>query len=297
MHSAKKFIKIACAATFAACLTCQGAFGLYAAKTTGSSVNLRATQGGSVLTSLPVNAKVAVIDNDGEWYKVAAYGMTGYIKGNYIAGLPDCDFTLGTATVTCDTSVNVRSAPGTGSEVLASVDNGGLVWVTGVKDGWYKVTVDKISGYMSPEYVYINGEMPKSMTSRNDSSDANGLRQEVLDYAASFLGTPYVYGGSTPSGFDCSGFTSYVYKNTVRSIPRTATQQRNALTNVSMDELKPADLVFFGSNGSITHVGIYAGNGQFIHSPHTGSSVKYDTLWSGNYNRRFVSGGRVIFDN
>ncbi len=295
MHSPKKVIRIVCTAALAASLTSTGAFGLYAAQTTGASVNLRTTAGGAVMTCLPQNAKLAVIDNSGDWYKVAAYGMTGYVSGQYVQGIPDCDFTLGTATVTCDTTVNVRSLPSTDGDVLASVSNGGVVWVVGVEKDWYKVTVGDVTGYMAAPYVYINSRMTNS-TSRGDSSEASALRSKVLSFAAKYLGTPYVYGGSSPSGFDCSGFTSYVYRNTVRSIPRTATSQRNALTSVSMSELQPADLVFFGSGGAISHVGIYVGDGKFIHSPHTGSSIKYDTLWSGNYNRRFVSGGRVIFD-
>lgn len=295
MHSPKKIIRIVCTAALAASLSSTGAFGLYAAQTTGSGINLRTTAGGAVMTSLPENAKIAVIDNSGDWYKVAAYGMTGYVSGQYVQGIADCDFTLGTATVTCETTVNVRSKPNTDADVLTNVSNGGVVWVIGVENGWYKVTVGDVTGYMAAPYVYINSRMSNG-TSRGNSSEASSKRSEVLNFATQFLGTPYVYGGSTPSGFDCSGFTSYVYRNTVRSIPRTATSQRNALTTVSMSELQPADLVFFGSGGSISHVGIYVGDGKFIHSPHTGSSVKYDTLSSGNYNRRFVCGGRVIFD-
>lgn len=289
-----KLIKVAASATLIASLACTNAFGLYAASTT-TSVNFRQTAGGSILATLPQGTKVAVIDNSGSWFRIAVNGMTGYVSGQYVKGMPDCDFSLGTATITCSTSVNLRAEPDTNSDILSTVSTGSAVTVLGVKNDWYKVQVDGTVGYIYTPYVYINGRMA-SQTSRGDSSDAETMRNQVMDYAASFLGTPYVYGGSSPSGFDCSGFTSYVFKNTVRSIPRTATSQRNALTNVSMSELKPADLVFFGSGGSISHVGIYVGDGKFIHSPHTGSSVKYDTLWSGNYNRRFVCGARVIFD-
>ena len=127
-------------------------------------------------------------------------------------------------------------------------------------------------------------------------SGLSAKRTAVLDYAAKFLGVPYVYGGSTPSGFDCSGFTSYVYKNTVCSIERVAQAQFDTTTRVSRDELLPGDLVFFGSSAySISHVGIYVGDGQFIHAPHTGDVVKYEAL-SGSYATRFQGGGRVIFD-
>lgn len=94
-------------------------------------------------------------------------------------------------------------------------------------------------------------------------SGLSAKRTAVLDYAAKFLGVPYVYGGSTPSGFDCSGFTSYVYKNTVCSIERVAQAQFDTTTRVSRDELLPGDLVFFGSSAySISHVGIYVGDGS-----------------------------------
>lgn len=107
---------------------------------------------------------------------------------------------------------------------------------------------------------------------------------------------PYVYGGSTPSGFDCSGFTSYVFKNTVGSIPRVAQAQYDATTRVSRDDLLPGDLVFFGSStSSISHVGIYVGSNQFIHAPSTGDVVKYSSL-TGSYATRYQGAGRVIFE-
>lgn len=294
MNFPARLLKVAATATLLTSMACTNAFALYAANTT-ASVNFRQTAGGPIFSSIPKGTRVAVIDNDGNWFRIAVNGMTGYVSGDYIKGMPDCEFSLGTATITGDGSINMRADADTNSDIVTQVPAGSTVAVLGVKGNFYKVQFGESVGYMFEPYVSVDGRMAEQ-TARNESSDAVATRNKVLDYAAGFLGTPYVYGGSTPSGFDCSGFTSYVYKNTVRSIPRTATSQRNALTNVSMDELKPADLVFFGSGGSISHVGIYVGDGKFIHSPHTGSSVKYDTLWSGNYKRRFVSGGRVIFD-
>ncbi len=292
----KKLIKVLCAVSMATALAYTSAFGLYLATITGSGVNFRASADGNIIGSLSKGTKVAVIDNSSDWYRIAANGVTGYISGQYICGTADGDASLGKAVITCGNGVNVRAESNTESAILDTIANNTTVSVLGIYNDFYKVKYGETTGYIYYPYVYINGQA-SSMTSRDASSSAGALRQQVLNYAASFLGTPYVYGGSSPSGFDCSGFTSYVYRNTVRSIPRTSSSQYSGLTRVSsMSDLLPADLVFFGSGSSVSHVGIYVGDGKFIHSPHTGSSVKYDTLWSGNYKNRFVGAARVIFD-
>lgn len=98
---------------------------------------------------------------------------------------------------------------------------------------------------------------------------------EVRDIACSYLGTPYVYGGTTPRGFDCSGFVQYVYKQYGISISRTTYTQINCGTRVSTAELQVGDLVFFSG---LRHVGMYIGEGQYIHAPQTGDVVKIDNI-------------------
>lgn len=121
----------------------------------------------------------------------------------------------------------------------------------------------------------------------SNSSSASG--QAVLNYAYKFLGTPYVWGGSTPSGFDCSGFTSYVYRNFGVSLPRVSRSQATVGTKVSYSDLQAGDLVFFGS-GSISHVGIYIGGGNMIHSPRPGKSVEISTMKYHN----FITARRIL---
>ncbi|MEH6993815.1 NlpC/P60 family protein [Neobacillus drentensis] len=94
----------------------------------------------------------------------------------------------------------------------------------------------------------------------------------VIANAKQYLGVPYVWGGSTPSGFDCSGFTSYVYRSVGISLPRTSRAQQNVGTRISLSQVQPGDLVFRGSPAY--HVGIYIGGGQYIHAPQTGDVVK-----------------------
>ena len=100
---------------------------------------------------------------------------------------------------------------------------------------------------------------------------------EVVNIARSLLGIPYVYGGESPSGFDCSGFTQYVFGKAGVSLPRTASAQQSAATPVS--DPKPGDLVFFGSPA--WHVGIYTGNGMMIDSPREGKSTSERPIFSG----------------
>ena len=113
--------------------------------------------------------------------------------------------------------------------------------------------------------------------------------KRVVGYAKKFIGTPYSYGGSSPRGFDCSGFTSYVYRHFGVSLPRTSYSQISVGRRVARGALRPGDLVFFDGLG---HVGLYVGNGRFIHAPHSGTRVRIETL-AGWYSSRF-SGARRL---
>jgi peptidoglycan DL-endopeptidase CwlO len=111
----------------------------------------------------------------------------------------------------------------------------------------------------------------------------------VVGIAMRYLGIPYVYGGASPSGFDCSGFIMYVYAQVGVSLPHNAAMQYGHGSPVSRSQLQPGDLVFFNGLG---HNGMYIGGGQFIHSPHTGDVVKISSL-SGWYDSTWVGARRL----
>ncbi|MCH5211043.1 MAG: C40 family peptidase [Oscillospiraceae bacterium] len=124
---------------------------------------------------------------------------------------------------------------------------------------------------------------------------SNPLAQSLLDEAAKYLGIYYVWGGSTPAGFDCSGFTQYVCRANGISIPRVADDQLHGPgTYVTRSQLQPGDLVFFGSGDYASHVGMYVGDGMMIHSPSTGKAIQYTSIDSDYYTSRFIGGKRVI---
>lgn len=102
----------------------------------------------------------------------------------------------------------------------------------------------------------------------------------VLAVAARYVGTPYRYGGTTPSGFDCSGFVRHVFAQLGHSLPRTANEQMNATRRVSRSEARPGDLVFFVSGGRAHHNGIYAGGNMMYDSPRTGKTLQKREIWS-----------------
>jgi cell wall-associated NlpC family hydrolase len=135
----------------------------------------------------------------------------------------------------------------------------------------------------------------KTVASRGTSatrSTSKGL--EIVSLAKRYLGYQYVHGGASPStGFDCSGFTMYLYSKFSVSLPHSASQQYKYGTRISsVKDLKPGDLVFFFS--PISHVGIYIGNGQFIHASNPKSDVKITDMDSTPYNKDFVGAVRIF---
>jgi murein DD-endopeptidase len=121
--------------------------------------------------------------------------------------------------------------------------------------------------------------------------DAPG--RAIAAVAASLLGTPYHFGGASGAGFDCSGLAVYVHERVGLAIPRTALEQQRAARPVALEQLAPGDLVFFHIRGHrVDHVGIYSGEGRFIHAPRAGQAVAYGDLTRGFYARHFAAGGR-----
>ncbi len=191
-----------------------------------------------------------------------------------------------------DTDVlNVRAYADPEAPVVAEVSKYAYVKINWVEPDWVCVAYnnDGLMGYVSSDYINIfEGEMPVY----------SGAGQAAVNVAAQFLGVPYVWGGTSPSGFDCSGLMQYVYKQLGYTINRVAEDQMKNGVPVSRENLQPGDLVGFYSSpggGYIGHIGMYVGNGIMIHAPHTGDVVRYAEIDSGYYYERFAGGRRIIY--
>lgn len=133
----------------------------------------------------------------------------------------------------------------------------------------------------------MNKEMPVNR------SGNSALTRSILRTAYGLRGVPYVFGGTSPYGFDCSGFTSYVFRQAGISIPRMADGQYYASTRLSSANLRPGDLVFFTTYAAgASHVGIYVGNGQFIHAS-SSRGVMVSDVFTGYWGARYIGAGRV----
>lgn len=126
-----------------------------------------------------------------------------------------------------------------------------------------------------------------------NASPANHKGQQIVQEARKYLGAPYQYGGNNPAGFDCSGLVEYSHQKIGINVPRSTHTQLKQARQVSKNKLQPGDLVFFKLEGKkVSHVGIYAGNNEFIHSPSTGKKVSYARLDNPYWDEHLIGGGR-----
>lgn len=300
---------------------------------TASALRLRSEPNttSATITTAPKNECVVVISKTGEWYKVNYNLQVGYMHEDYLSVLTAENAELGYGKVTGD-RVNMRSGASTSNRVVDVAAKGDKAYIIGLNKGWYKVIYEGNICYIRSDYLelteypYENQKSPNSpkffrlgkstgvapsasalnggtssggMNSDNlGSSDSTGSTangQAIVNKAKQYLGVPYVYGGASPSGFDCSGLVYYVLKSLGYSPYRTPADQYKQGTYVSKANLEPGDIVFFHGTytSGISHVGIYAGNGQFIHAPNSRSVVSYADLTSGYWANHYYGARRM----
>lgn len=295
-----------------------GAASLGTATVSASALRLRASAdtGSAVLSMAYQGDTVDVLeDAGGGWYKVSLKGVTGYMSGEYLK----LSWTSAPAqtTVVADQAVpaaaspaqnsvkvnlsagevlNLRSGPSTQNTKVASIPGGTVLNVEESLNGWCKVTYNGKTGYVSASYVVSTTQSAATGAVNYNSS----FGSSVVALARQYIGCPYVYGASGPRSFDCSGFTSFIYKQMGVSIPRGASGQYKAGTPVSRENLQLGDLVFiadpaYTAGYPVSHVGIYVGNGQFIHaSSYRGEGITTSSLFTGRYGTYYAGARRFV---
>ena len=256
----------------------------------GSDVRMRSGPGTnySILGTYQNGTALTVTGTENGWSKVTIGGVSGYIRSDYVSG-GGADSKTGYIK---GTGVRMRSGASTTSSILGVYNTGTQMTITGESGNWYKVSYSGKDGYVSSTYVTTT---KSDGGSTGGSKPSGSIGETIVATAKKYMGAPYVYGGMSPSGFDCSGFVNYVYKLCGYSMSRVASSiYNNNGTYVEKANLQLGDLVFFASNSSsIGHVGIYIGNGQFIHSSSGAGCVVISDLSSSYYLKNYVGAKRI----
>jgi cell wall-associated NlpC family hydrolase len=257
---------------------------------------------------------VIITGKTGSWYQVSFNLKTGYMHEDHLSTYTRKNVELGYGSVNGN-KVNVRSGPGTSYASLARANSGEQAYIIGFNNQWYKVVYSSHVGYIRSDYLDLTEIPYENKASQKDpiffvnrqstgvtpsASALNGgntstIRQNIVADAKKLLGIPYVWGGTTTKGFDCSGFVQYVLKQNGISMPRTTTEQYQIGTYVTKSDLLPGDLVFLQNTyrAGISHVGIYIGDGKMIHASSSKGVVTSD-LSSSYYTQHYYGSRRVV---
>ncbi|MEG1285416.1 MAG: NlpC/P60 family protein [Romboutsia sp.] len=254
----------------------QEAFGF----TSEDKVNFRkeANTDSEIIEELSIGSAVTVLENNGDWIKVKKGESEGYIRALYVSETaPVIEVEEEVQPITNDVTTNNNNNTQSSNNNIPSNNR--------------------------PSNNQINrpnnnqGQKPSQGGSYNPPAANTSAAQAVVNLAYSKIGSPYVWGAEGPNSFDCSGLTSYVYRNAAGiSLPRTSSAQSGYGKTVSKANLQPGDLVFFTTNGTggVSHVGIYVGGGNMVHSPAPGQNVHVASINSSYYAGRFVTAKRVL---
>lgn len=279
----------------------------------GSALNIRSgagTENTVIIDQVADGDPIVVISRaEGDWLKVY-YGTNydvGYVTSEYVnlGGMVIREevekkridrinaISKQGVIVTAKNSVECKSMPAEDASVLRNFKNGEACLILDTGSEWTKVAFgdNRVTGYIKSDYVmtkaaYNNKNNQKAKTSKssakkstsNANPPASSKGQAIVNTAAKYIGVKYVYGGTSPKGFDCSGLVQYVCREVGISVNRTSRAQYSNGVAVSKSNLQPGDLVFFSKGNGISHVGIYAGGGQVIHAPSPGKRVCYIAL-------------------
>ena len=279
----------------------------YVSASVGLNVRSGAGTSYSKLGKLEYKEKVTVLSTSNGWSKINYNGKIGYVDSSYlkstVPGSTDDNTnneTTGTTKYVNTTSgLNVRSGAGTSYSKLGKLEYKEKVTVLSTSNGWSKINYNGKTGYVDSSYLQSTVPGSNGNNANNNNNTVSTKANEVIAYAKTLLGKPYVWGAQGPNSFDCSGFTYYVFKNKAGIVlPRTSSAQSKYGTYVSKSNLKAGDLVFFDTNGAndgnVSHVGMYIGNGQMIHASYGQKKIVIANFNDSYYQKAYVNARRVL---
>ena len=253
---------------------------------TGSSYYLRPTAGASRQEAMVMFLRA--YKDVRQWYYVNITTASVDIDASEI----DVTVEDYSATMYTTTAVNARDRWTAKSASYGVLDIYTAVTVTGkCSNGWYRVQYKGHIAYIKGDYLSTES----GGQSIGGGSSGSGTATDIANFAMSFVGYSYVWGGMSPStGFDCSGLMYYVLTQYGYSMKRVANDQMTQGTAISRDNLQVGDLVFFGYGSYANHVGMYIGNGNFVHASTPSTGVRVNSLNETYYNTRYIGARRII---
>ncbi len=242
---------------------------------------------GKLVGKMPKNSACEILELLDGWAHITSGEVEGYVSLDYLLTGPDARLKANelvrTVVVVNTDGLNVRDQASTDSAVLTQVPKGEELEYVETLDGWVGVSIDDQVAYVSSDYVTVEEKLDTAitMTELLYGVGVSDVRVELVEYAKTALGNPYVWGGtSLTKGADCSGFVLSVYKKFGIKLSHSSSAQSKEGTKISASELQPGDLIFYAnSSGTINHVALYIGGGRVIHasSPSTGIKIsKYN---------------------
>jgi len=314
MRHAKKLVVMLLVASILSSVLAVGAsaagalaYGAATVSAQGLRVRLGPDTSHKVIDNLSEGDIVVILERtNSEWYKINFHGVVGYVSVLLLRDILTVENFYAQGRATAD-RVNIRTGNKASSDIMGTCKKNTEMTVIGIDNGWYKVKFDGKTGYIRSDLLEIisgfksSSAASKSSTRVTPSAPAPNpnvaLGTQISEFAQEFVGYEYIYGGTSPSGFDCSGLVTYVYKSFGISVTRTASgQYRDNGAYIEKSELFPGDLVFFSNNGlkSVTHVGIYIGDNEFVHASRPGIGVVISRLDSTYYVKGFFGAKRLV---
>ena len=245
------------------------------------NVRKKASTDSKVVGKMTDKDACEIVSVKGDWAKITSGKVEGYVKTEYLL-TGDVAKNVAKVVTVNTTTLRVREKASEDSAILSLVGEGEDLVVEDTKDGWYKVEVDDQKGYISGDYVEVTEKLPTASTVKEleYGEGYTDSRVSLVQFALQFVGNRYVWGGtSLTNGIDCSGFTMQVYARYGVSLPHHAASQPAYGKRISASEAKPGDLFFYGSGSSISHVGIYIGNGQIVHASNARTGIKISSAY------------------